>query len=44
VSGAAPSASWGANPRPRPPGAQKSGLLANDLDFHHYERREAAFI
>lgn len=37
-------ASWGASVQPRPPGGAKSGLLANELDFHHYERRGAVLV
>jgi hydrogenase maturation protease len=37
-------ASWGVNLRPRPPEARKFGLLANDLDFHQYERRDTTLV
>ncbi|MGD0641416.1 MAG: HyaD/HybD family hydrogenase maturation endopeptidase [Roseiarcus sp.] len=37
-------ASWGASVEPRPSDGAKSGLLANELDFHHYERRGEVLV
>jgi len=42
--GDGPPASSGANVRPRPGGAHESEPLANELDFHHDERRGAVLV